>query len=211
MYRIEVAFPKEAEKYVGLQCNYEREVFFQLPEIEEIQPYLKSLGPKVVLDIGAGIGRASVYFFKHFRWTDTRFILADGDSGETQLSGMRTGESEYYNSLDATQVFCKTNGLHNFEIFNLERHKWEELSCRPDLVYSFMALGFHWPVNPFLDDIHAFLEDGCLLVFGLRGGERARGWIRRQIREINRKEYQVAEISFEPKKKRGGFMVLEKI
>lgn len=211
MHRIEVVFPKEAEKYVGLQCNYEREVFFQLPEIEEIRPYLKDLNPKVVLDVGAGIGRASVYFFKYFRWTDTRFVLADGDSGETQLSGMRAGKSEFYNSLDATRAFCEANGLHNFEIFNLERYKWAELNHRLDLVYSFMALGFHWPINPFLNNICPLLEDGCLLVFGLRGGEKAKDWIRRQISGIDRGEYRIAKILFEPKRKRGGFMVLEKI
>ena len=211
MYRIEVTFPREAEEYIGLQCNNEKEVFSKLPEIEEIRLYLRDLNPNVVLDVGSGIGRASVYFFKHFRWTDTRFILADGDSGKTQLSGIRTGEGEYYNSLDATRAFCEANGLYNFETFNLGKHKWGELNCRPDLAYSFMALGFHWPVNSFLDDVHDSLEDKCLLIFGLRGGERARGWIGQQIREINRKEYRVVEISFEPKKKRGGFMVLEKI
>ena len=210
MYRIEVVFPEDVEKYIGLQCNDEKEVFSKLPEIEKIRSYLKNLAPKVALDVGSGIGRTSIYFFKHFHWINTRFILADGDSGETQLSGIRTGKFEFYNSLDATHSFCRANGLHNFETFNLEKYKWTELSHCPDLVYSFMALGFHWPVNSFLDDIYPVLKDGCLLIFGLRGGEKARDWIERQMGEINQKEYRVIEISFEPKKKRGGFMVLEK-
>jgi len=210
MYRIEVVLPKDVEKYIGLQCNDEKEIFSKLPEIEKIRPYLKSLAPKVALDVGSGIGRASIYFFKHFHWINTRFILADGDSGETQLSGIRTGKFEFYNSLDATHSFCKANGLHNFETFNLEKHKWAELSYCPDLVYSFMALGFHWFVNSFLDDVYSFLKDGCLLIFGLRGGEKARDWITQQICGINDREYRVIEILFEPKKKRGGFMVLEK-
>ena len=79
MDRISVVFPEETEKYIGLQCNNNREEFSWLHEIKEIGRFFRRT-PRVALDVGSGIGRASVFFFKYFNWTKTLFILADGDS-----------------------------------------------------------------------------------------------------------------------------------
>jgi len=207
---IEVGFPEEVQKYIDLQCNDKKEDFLQLSEIEGIEGYLKDLNPKIALDVGSGIGRASVFLFKYFNWKDTLFVLADGDSGDKQLSGIRTGESDFYNSLEVTGLFCRSNGMENVEIFNLEKCKWEDLSYRPDLVYSFLALGFHWPINSFLEDIHPLLKNSCLLIFGLRGGKKAKDWINRQIERIDSNKYQIIEFYSGSEEKRGNFIVLEK-
>lgn len=209
-YKIKVNFPEEIQKYIDLQCNDKKEDFLLLSEIKGIEGYLKDLNPKAILDVGSGIGRASVFFFKYFNWKDTLFVLADGDSGDKQLSGMRTEGLDFYNSLEATKVFCKSNGMQNIEIFNIEKHKWNELNHRPDLVYSFLALGFHWPINSFLEDIYPFLEDDCLLVFGLRGGVKAKDWINQQIEKIDYNKYQIIEFYSESEKKKGDFVVLRK-
>ena len=209
--RIEVVFPNDVEEYIGVQCNDRRNEFSMMPEIKIIKHHLVGLSPKVALDVGAGIGRASVFFFKQFGWINTRFILADGDSGKKQLHGMRTGKADFYNSLSATKSFCRANGMLNFEVFNLEKYKWAELNYRPDLVYSFKALGFHWPINSFLDDIHPKLEDNCLLIFGLRGEAKAikRHWVRRQIEMIDRKKYRVIDTVADLKKSIG-YVALER-
>ena len=148
--------------------------------------------------------------FKQFCWIRTRFILADGNSGKKQLNGIRTGEADFYNSLSATKLFCQANGMRNFEVFNLEKYKWTDLDHRPDLVYSFKALGFHWPINSFLFDIHSQLEDNCLLIFGLRGGTRSMGWINGQMGEIDQKKYRIIEALISPRKSIGS-IVMEKI
>lgn len=210
MNYVEITLPKEAQKYVRLQRNDEQEGFLYLAEIEGIEKYLKNLNPKVVLDVGSGIGQASVFFFKYFNWTDSLFVLADGDSGEKQLSGMRTGKADFYNSLRVTESFCKENGISNFRTFNLEKFGWKELGCKPDLVYSFLALGFHWSINPFLEEIHSLLNDKCLLIFELRGRIIAKDWINQQIKGIDCKKYQIKELFYEPEKKKGNFIVLEK-
>jgi len=92
MDQIIVIFPDDTKKYVELQSNNRLEEYSYLPEFEGVEEYLKDMNPKVALDVGSGIGRASVFFFKYFKWTDTLFILADGDSGNEQLSGIRTGK-----------------------------------------------------------------------------------------------------------------------
>jgi len=209
-YEIEVSFPEKVQKYIDLQCNNKKNDFLQLSEIKGIEKYLKDLNPKIALDMGSGIGRASVFFFKYFNWKNTLFILADGDSGDKQLSGMRAEGPDFYNSLNATELFCKSNGMENIETFNIEKCKWEDLSYRPDLVYSFLALGFHWPINSFLEDIYPFLKNNCLLIFGLRGGTKAKDWISQQIEKIDSSKYQIIEFYSESEMKRGDFMVLKK-
>jgi len=208
MNEIEMVFPNNVEKYAGLQCN-KRNDFYMMPEIKIIKHHLIGLSPKVALDVGAGIGRVSVFFFKQFNWVNTQFILADGNSGKKQLHGMRKGKTDFYNSLSATKSFCKANGMLNYEVFNLEKYMWAELEHRPDLVYSFKALGFHWPINLFLDDIHPKLGDKCLLIFGLRGGKKAMGWIYRQVVAIDREKYRTIDAFISPIRSIG-YIALEK-
>jgi len=183
-----------------------------LPELEGIEKYLKDMNPRVALDVGSGIGRASVFFFKYYNWEDTLFILADGDSGERQLSGIRKGESDFYNSLEATEIYCQVNGMSKFMTFNLEKFRWGELPYKPDLVYSFKALGFHWPINSFLEKMYPILDEKCRLIFDLRAGSvKALDWANQQIKRTDWGKYDLTELSLRPDRKKGNFMVLEKI
>jgi len=208
--KLNIVFPEDVKKYVKLQCNNKLRLFFNPPEFKRIKDFLKKLNPKVVLEMGSGIGRASVCLFKYFNWENTLFILADGDSGEKQLSGMRKWAREYYNSLDATESFCRANKLNNFRIFNLEKSTWKDLSCKPDLVYSFYALGFHWPINQFLIDIYPFLENKCNLIFGLRGTSYAKKWVDNQVNNIDYDKYRIINNFFDPEDVESGSIILER-
>ena len=64
--KIDIKFPKNVKKYIELQCNGALFKYTELPELETIKNELVGLNPKHVLEIGAGIGRASVYLFKYF-------------------------------------------------------------------------------------------------------------------------------------------------
>ena len=212
MDKMSVIFPEETKKYIELQSNNRLEEYSYLPEIDGIEKYLKDINPSVAVDVGSGIGRASVFFFKYFNWIDTLFILADGDSGDKQLSGIREGKTDFYNSLEATEAFCRANGMSNFRTLNLEKSKWRELDCKPDLIYSFKALGFHWPVNSFLEEIYPLLNDKCLLIFDLRAGDvNSLDWTNQQIKRIDRGKYDIIELSLMAHRKKGNFIVLEKI
>ena len=210
MDKISVVFPEDTKKYVALQCNGNIEDYTCLAEIGEIEKYLKRT-PRVALDVGSGIGRASVFFFKYFKWLRTLFILADGDSGDVQLAGRRTGETDYYNSLKATDSYCRANGMQNFKTFNLEKNGWDNLSRKPDLVYSFKALGFHWPINLFLEGAYSALSQKCRLIFELRSGNpQSFEWTKKQIDAIDRNKYEIIGLFLEVDRKPGNFIILEK-
>ena len=210
MDKISVIFPEDTKKYVCLHSNDKKEDYSYLSGIGEIEKYLKKT-PRVALDVGSGIGRASVFFFKYFKWTKTFFILADGDSGEVQLTGIRTGKSDFLNSLKATESYCRANGIVNFKTFNLEKNGWDKLPRKPDLVYSFKSLGFHWVFNSFLEDAYSALSKNCRLFFELRAGNPVSlAWTKKQIEDIDRAKYDIAELFLEANRKSGNFIVLEK-
>ena len=155
--------------------------------------------------------RASVFFFKALGWENTLFILADGDSGNVQFAGMRKGKAEFYNSLKATESYCQANGIQNFKTFNLEKLAWNKLPRKPDLVYSFKALGFHWPLNSFLEDAYPALAKKCRLIFELRAGNPVcLKWTQQQIAGIDRDKYDIAGLFLEADRKADNFIILER-
>ena len=116
--KIDIKFPKNVKKYIDLQCNGSLFKYTELPELETIEGVLSGVTPKNVLEIGAGIGRASVYLFKYFNWEGVNFYLLDGNSGDIQVNGTNHSESKnsFYNSIDATKAFCKANNLNNLNL-----------------------------------------------------------------------------------------------
>lgn len=210
MKKVSVIFPEDTKKWLGLHCNNKTEDYATLGETKEIEKYLQRT-PKVALDVGAGLGRASVFFFIALGWEDTMFILADGDSGSVQFAGMRAGKAEFYNSLKATESYCQANGLQKFKTFNLEQLAWDKLPRKPDLVYSFKALGFHWPLNSFLEDVYPALAKKCRLIFELRAGNAVcLKWTEKQIAAIDRGKYNIAGLFLEADRKGNNFIVLER-
>lgn len=205
-----IVFPASAEKYIWLQSNGDKFLYTNFPEIQACKRYLQDLKPEVALDLGCGLGRASVYFRKRFGWKDTRFILADGDSGNRQLGGIRSGEADFYNSMAATEEYCRANGLENIELFNLEKKTIANLEGGVNLVYSFVAVGFHWPLDLYLKPLHSKLANYAILVFSMRGSQ-ARDWVDNQVRRIDPSKYAIIDYAVDLMATRKSILVLRKI
>lgn len=162
---IHVVFPESCKEFVRLQANNDFDIYTDPPYVSVIDNRLSTFQPAVCLELGAGIGRMSVYFFKRFEWRDTFFYLQDGDRGTTQYGGIRhMTEDEYYNSFAATREFCLANGLSQFETIN----SLSGIKKPVDLCYSFAAIGFHWSIRLYLDKLIPFLPSGAHLIFELK-------------------------------------------
>lgn len=195
--KVEIVFPPSAERYIQLQCNGDKSRYIHPPEIDFIDSHLRGLNPRCVLDLGCGLGRIGVYLLKRYGWKDARFVMADGDSGDVQLANLQTGKNDFYNSMDATNEFCKANGMENVEFLNLEKQGWDAMKFAPDLVASFYAFGFHWPIDYCLDAIYPCIEESCLLLFGMRVNVEAyRGWYNEQIRKVKRDKYKLVDFVY---------------
>lgn len=60
---MELIFPEAVKRYVELQTNSTFEMYYKDPVMDLMYNYIKDIHPDNVLDLGSGIGRASVNFF----------------------------------------------------------------------------------------------------------------------------------------------------
>jgi SAM-dependent methyltransferase len=204
-----IVFPKECKKYFDLQCNGDLSLYTDMPEIKNIDKYLKDIKPNKVLDIGAGVGRASVYIQNRYKWKDTCFYLLDGDGGDVQYDELRTGNHEYYNSFSSAKIFCGANDLNIVQL-NAKNDWYLNIVNSIDLVYSFLAIGFHWPINFYLRDIYKVSKKDSLIIFGIRGIEK-KDWINKQVKNINPSKFKILELTQNKSKDRDSVLVLKKV
>lgn len=211
--KIDITFPENVKKYIELQCNSSLFKYTNLPELKTIKDELSVVVPKNVLEIGAGIGRASVYLSKYFNWTETNFYLLDGDSGDKQVNGTNyESKDSFYNSISATEEFCSANGMNNVHLLNAEKDDWKSLEVKYDLCYSFLALGFHWPINIYLDMIHDMLTDNALLIFGTRPADKKFDkFVNTQLDSVDTKLYNIEAIKRNPRGSRNSVIIMRKI
>jgi SAM-dependent methyltransferase len=137
-----------------------------LKEHQEIEEHVPA-APKVVLDFGCGLGRASIYLNKAYNNPKILFILADRE-GYTDNSGHFNPEKdEYYNSFNLTRSFCKLNGLENFLLFDTEKDDWDKLP-RVDFITSRCSLGMHIPIERYIDRLCKVSSEDAVFIFGTR-------------------------------------------
>jgi SAM-dependent methyltransferase len=143
-----------------------------LCQYEVIQPYL--YGKTKILDLGCGLGRMSAFVNKMLKNDNIHYILADGNwdiktcysTTNVPPSGWNPS-SGFYNKLDLTDNFVKVNGLKNYEIFDLKNDEWSKIK-EIDFVFSFFAVGFHYPIEQYIDNLLAYTTKDCVFVFGTR-------------------------------------------
>lgn len=136
-----------------------------------LEPYLKHLGtPAAVLDIGPGLGRSTIFLKKINGWMDVPFHLYEstGDSTKYTKAGPRFTDS-FCGNLSALEALLVFNGIDKYQIFDAADLD-SRLSGLPgpyDFIYSFFAVGFHWSIYHFLDEILGLMSDRAIGAFTL--------------------------------------------
>lgn len=207
---MKIIFPDTVKKYVTLQMNGKFEKYSNEKIFDFMYPYIENLNPQSVLELGCGIGRASVHFFKKFNWVDTKFYLLDGNSGDKQIAQVNPNTSrDFYNSMRATQDFCIANGLTNFELINIEKEDIPDIKV--DLVYSVAAIGFHWSIDLYLDKLVDKLNPGTLILIQTRvkNNEERSKWVEREI-EFIKKHSKYVLVSYDRSNMDGIFVIINK-
>jgi len=124
--------------------------------------------PKTILDMGCGLGRMSVYMNSIMKDESIHYILAD--STQEIPEKMRYGwnpSGGFYNDLKLTSDFCKLNGLSNFETFDLKNNDLTKLTS-VDLIMSFLCVGFHYPIDMYMDKFKQIISPRGVMIFGVR-------------------------------------------
>ena len=165
-------FPKDSSDIVTKQVTQtvnDLSFYEKLSESEysTMQSYIDS--PSKILELGCGLGRMSVYL----NWkldNDPLFILADSTWKKPIKKvkyGWKPKEKVFYNNLNVTKDFCNLNGLENHQVFDLQKESLIKLS-NIDLVISFMSVGFHYPIDNYLDTLLNITTKNCTMIFGIR-------------------------------------------
>ncbi len=140
-------------------------------EYEALEPFLKKLGgpPSKVLDIGPGLGRSAIFFKKTANLQSVPFHLYEGSGSSTKYTkaGPRFDDS-FCGNFEALETLLRFNEIENYEIF--DAREVGDLSQLPgpyDFIYSFFAIGFHWSIVHFLDDLLHLMPDHAIGAFTL--------------------------------------------
>ena len=118
---MDIVIRDEVRQWMQLQMNGKVAYYTDAPDVEDALSLLDiDPKPENVLEVGSGIGRASVYLNKRLGWNETTFWLLDGDSTgkkkQVQTARLHLKENvgdHVYNSVDAAETFCGDNGLGN--------------------------------------------------------------------------------------------------
>lgn len=140
-------------------------------EYEAIQPFLEQLGkPSKVLDIGPGLGRSVVFFKKKLGLEKVPFHLyeSSGSSSKYTKAGPRFDDS-FCTDLDTLRLVLEHNGIEQYEIYDaaLMDARLHGLAGPYDFLYSFFAIGFHWSISHFLEELLALMHDRSIAAFTL--------------------------------------------
>jgi SAM-dependent methyltransferase len=199
-YKIDVVFPKSAEQYISLQCNSKLSDYTECPELAQLHELLSTKQPKRVLELGAGLGRGSVFLKRRYNWNETEFFLADGNSGTQQIAGIHYQlEPGFYNSMVATCDFCLANGIAKDKLYLINLEAAEIPDAQFDLCFSIKSIGFHWPINEYLSRLRDKIAQGATLLFELRNPQgytpervvRLSKYVKMQLEGIDSEVYKV--------------------
>ena len=123
--------------------------------------------PKVVLELGCGLGRSSVYLNHLLKDDSVQFVLADRD-GKTDNTGAFNPETdEYYNDLEQTEDFCKYNGIKNIITMDTESDAWNTIP-KADLILSTCSFGMHVAIERYMERILIASKPTTTMIFGTR-------------------------------------------
>lgn len=141
--------------------------------VDIMKPYLPAKC-KNVLDIGCGLGGLDVLIFREYTTKNNPIELwlldRDDDSPvyERHYTGFRQ-EAAAYNSLMITRKFMLANGVPSncINLVNIAEDKFPS-NQDFDLVISYLAWGFHFPVEAYLDSVKHSLRKGGVLFIDIR-------------------------------------------
>lgn len=139
-------------------------------EFRALEPFCRNFEPANVLDIGPGLGRSTVFFKKHLGWNEVPFHLYEGSGTSTKYTkaGPRFDDS-FCGNIEVLESILAFNEITEYRVFDAHAMgaSLAELPGPYDLIYSFFAVGFHWSIGHFLDELRALMSDRALGFFTL--------------------------------------------
>ncbi len=131
----------------------------------EFNAIVKHLKPTAsVLELGPGMGRSLVFLQKMMGYHDYDVYESDGSYRDYDFDGIRD-ESTFCGNISQLEKVLKHNNITSYKVIDAKTHKLNSLTKKYDLIVSFYAVGFHWSLKYFWDDISKLLNNNGLAIF----------------------------------------------
>ena len=119
-----------------------------------------------ILDIGCGLGIINV-FLNEFYLKKPNFTLIDKDYVEKTIFYGFNKQGEGYNNLKITENFLLTNNLEQKQLEILNANSNFRLNKKYDLVISLFSMGYHYPIDIYLDKLKKCTTKNTIIIFDL--------------------------------------------
>jgi SAM-dependent methyltransferase len=134
-------------------------------EYLRLAPTLRSIAPQRVADIGCGYGLFDLFAARDLGCS---VLLIDlEDNGQRHFGFQAEGAA--YSNLRTARALLLANGIAPDRVRMLNPSVDDPAKAGPiDMVWSFIACGFHFPIDPYLPFLHQALAPGGVAIFDLR-------------------------------------------
>jgi hypothetical protein len=135
-------------------------------EFESLREHLP-LNVRCILDIGCGVAGIDALLHHHFNETAPEVYLLDKSQTEPGVFYGFKSRGAFYNSLEIAHSMLTSNRVPENKIHLVQATSSNEVNIdiQPDLVISLISWAFHYPVETYLERVHAIMEDqGCLII-----------------------------------------------
>ena len=165
----------EARKFILLQrtqlkpdvTDEEIEADFR-GDFETYESYLPK-ECKSVVDIGSGIGVQDIFLTE--KYENISIVLIDKEKTDDDIWYGFKEKAAFYNSLELASKTIMDNGSQSFAVVTqpaTDDFKIEIGDNKIDLVTSFIAWGFHFPIDTYLDEVIRVMRPGARLIVDVR-------------------------------------------
>lgn len=151
-------------------------------EFEQLTPLLDELRPTKIADIGCGYGFFDLY--AHARY-GCDLLLIDIEKNQQRHFGYEE-EAAAYSNLHTARNLLIANGVPPEQVTTWNPQAGDDLDDgqKPDLAVSFLACGYHFPVDMYLPFFRFGVAPGGTLLLDVRNGSFDQS--RRALRKLGK-------------------------
>ena len=168
--------------------------FFQKKDLEEITEKLfkkeldtiKDYLPKNInniMDIGCGLGIINI-FLNQFYHNKPNFYLLDKNRVDKKIKYGFDKNYESYNDLSETKNLLTKNSINSQSLFVFGVEKKIEIKKKIDLVISLKSMGYHYPLENYLDFLKTCCTQETTFIFDMSEGYFKESLIKDYFEEI---------------------------
>ena len=119
-----------------------------------------------ILDIGSGLGIIDIYLNNHFN-NIPKFTLIDKTRLEKKVSYGFDNRGQFYNNFNLTLDFLKDSEIDRERIDLVDAYSKETVNKNFDLVISLLSMGYHYPINQYLDILARHTNKNTIFIFDI--------------------------------------------